>query len=160
MTNKISLVDYDKVISDDKQLCKTFGNLFQEVVKTLSVSDSFNISNYSHSDLVNSAIRNYENHSNMKNIRETITITSTFKFSGLDEAGVEKLIGNLNSSKVETFKNISTKCLKVASNICSPFLAAIWNQELILNKKFSQKLKLVDITLVYKKEDSTKVKKS
>ena len=90
MTNKISLVDYDKVISDDKQLCKTFGNLFQEAVKTLSVSDSFNISNYSHSDLVNNAIRNYENHSNMKNIRETITITSTFKFSGLDEAGVEK----------------------------------------------------------------------
>ena len=114
VTNKISLVDYDKVISDDKQLFKTFGNLFQETVKTLSVSDSFNISNYSHSDLVNNAIRNYENHSNMKNIRETITF----------------------------------------------FLAAIWNQELILNKTFSQKLKLVDITLVYKKEDSTKVKKS
>ena len=133
MTNKISLVDYDKVISDDKQLCKTFGNLFQEAVKTLSVSDSFNISNYSHSDLVNNAIRNYENHSNMKNIRETITITSTFKFSGLDEAGVEKSIGNLNSSKVETFKNIPTKCLKVTSNICFLQLSGIKNLSSIKN---------------------------
>ena len=133
MTNKISLVDYDKVISDDKQLCKTFGNLFQEALKTLSVSDSFNISNYSHSDLVNNAIRNYKNHSNMKNIRETITITSTFKFSGLDEAGVEKSIGNLNSSKVETFKNIPTKCLKVTSNICFLQLSGIKNLSSIKN---------------------------
>ena len=133
MTNKISLVDYDKVISDDKQLCKTFGNLFQEALKTLSVSDSFNISNYSHSDLVNNAIRNYENHSNMKKIRETITITSTFKFSGLDEAGVEKSIGNLNSSKVETFKNIPTKCLKVTSNICFLQLSGIKNLSSIKN---------------------------
>ena len=32
------------------------------------------------------------------------------------------------------------------------------NQELILNKEFPQNLKLADITLVYKKEKSTKVK--
>ena len=46
--NKITLLDNDKVILDDKQLCKTFSNFLQEVVKTLGVSDSFNISNYSH----------------------------------------------------------------------------------------------------------------
>ena len=46
----------------------------------------------------------------------------------------------------------------MTSDICSPFLAAIWKQELILNKQFPQKLKLVYITPVYKKEDSTKVK--
>ena len=46
----------------------------------------------------------------------------------------------------------------MTSDICSPFLAAIWNQELFLNKNFPQKLNHVDITPVYKKEDSTKVK--
>ena len=109
-------------------------------MKTLGVSDSFSISNYSHSDPVNNAI------------------TSTFHFSGIDKGEVEKSIGNLNSSKVGTFKNIPTKCLKVTSDICSPFLAAIWNQELIFNKKFTQKLNLAYITPVYKKEVSTKVK--
>ena len=109
-------------------------------MKTLGISDSFSISNHSHSDPVNNAI------------------TSTFHFSGIDKGEVEKSIGNLNSSKVGTFKNIPTKCLKVTSDICSPFLAAIWNQELIFNKKFTQKLNLAYITPVYKKEVSTKVK--
>ena len=38
---KNTLVDNDKVISDDKQLCKIFSNFFQETVKTVSVSASF-----------------------------------------------------------------------------------------------------------------------
>ena len=46
----------------------------------------------------------------------------------------------------------------MTSDFCSPFLAAIWNQEFILNKNFSQKVKLADITQVYQKEDSIKVK--
>ena len=57
-----------------------------------------------------------------------------------------------NSSKVRTSQNIPTKCLKVTSDICSPFLAAICNQEFFLIEKFKQKLKL------HKKEDSTEVK--
>ena len=95
----------------------------------------------------------------MKIIRATITITPTFHFSVVDKAYVEKSIGNLNSSKIGNFKNIPTKCLKVTFDICSPFLENIWNQELILNEKSQQKLKLADITPVYKKEVSTKVKK-
>ena len=46
----------------DKQLCKTYINFFPEVVKTLGVSGNFDMSNYSHSDLVKNARRKYENH--------------------------------------------------------------------------------------------------
>ena len=104
--DKITLVDHDKVISDDKQLCKPFSHFFQEAVKTLGVSDSLNMSNYSHNDQVNNTIRKYENHPGVKKISETVTITSTFHFSGIDKGDEEKSIGNLN------FKNIPTKCLK------------------------------------------------
>ena len=100
------------------------------------------MSNYSHNDLVNNAIGKYENHPTVGKISKTITAKSTFHLPGVDKADVEESIGNLNSSKVGNFKNIPIKCLKVTSDICSPFLAAIWNQELILNKKFQQKLKL------------------
>ena len=99
------------------------------------------MSDYSHSNPVNSTIRKYENHPSVKKIREAITITSTFHFSGVDKADVEKSIGNLNFSKVGTFKKIPTKCLKVTSDICNPSLAAIWNQDLILNRNFPQKFK-------------------
>ena len=89
--------------------------------------------------IVNNAIRKYENHPSVKKISETVTITSTFHFTGVDNTDLEKSIGNLNSSKVQTLKNIPAKCLKVTSDVCSPFLAAIWNQELTLNKKNSHK---------------------
>ena len=127
-------------------------------MKSLRVSESFDMSNYSNSDDVNNAIREYEIHLSVKKISKTVTITSTFHFLSVDKAYVEKLIGNLNSCKVELFKNIPKKCLKVTSDICSPFLAAIWNQELIFKKKLPQKLKLADITPAYKKNVSAKVK--
>ena len=93
--NKATAVDNDKVIADDKQLCKTFSNFFQETVKTLGVSDSLDVSNYSHSDPVNNAIRKYENHLSVEKISKTLTIASTFHFSGIDKADVENSIGNL-----------------------------------------------------------------
>ena len=127
-------------------------------MKTLGVSVSFNVSNCSPSDPVNNTKRKYESHPSVKKIRKTITINSIFHFSGFGKTYLEKSIGNLNSSKVGIFKNTSRKCLKVTSDICSSFLAIIWSQEFILNKKFSRKLKLADITRVYKKQDSIKVK--
>ena len=119
-------------MSGDKHLCKTFINFFQEVVKTLGVSDNFNMSNYSYGDLVDSAIGKYQKHSTVRTISKIITAKSTFYFSGVDKANVEESIGNLISSKAGNFRNILIKCLKVTSDIRSPFLAAIWNQELIL----------------------------
>ena len=46
----------------------------------------------------------------------------------------------------------------MTSDICSPLSAALWNQELILNRLFSQKLKFADVTPMYKEGDSAKVK--
>ena len=138
--------------TDDKQLCKIFSNFFEEVVKTLGVIAKFNMCNYSHSDSVNSTTKKHENRPSVKKISESMTITPTFHFSGtlsgVDKADAEKSIGNLNSSKVGTFRNILTKCLKVISDICSPVLTVICYQEFFLNKRFSQKLKLANITPV------------
>ena len=124
--NKITPSDNDTVISDDKQLCWTFSNFFQEPVQTLRVSGSFDMSNYSHRDPVNNAIRKYENYPSVKKMSETVTITSTLDFSVDDAADIKKSIDNLNSSKVGIFENIPTEYLKWLLN------AAIWNQELTL----------------------------
>ena len=101
---------------------------------TRGVRDNFYVSSYSHSDPFNSTIRKYENRPSMINIKRTIVIAITFHFSCVDKIDLEKSVGNLNSSKVGTFKNIPAKCLKVTSGICSLFLAIIWNEELILNE--------------------------
>ena len=112
-------------------------------MKTLGDSDSFNMSSYFHSKYISK----YENYLSVKKVSETVTITSSFYFSGVDKADIEKSFGNLNFSKVGTLKSIPTKCLKVTSDVRSPYLPAIWNQELILNKIFPQELKLAYLQL-------------
>ena len=39
--------------------------------------------------------------------------------------------------------------------MCSPALANIWNEEILLNKNFPENLKLVDVTPIFKKKDKT-----
>ena len=39
--------------------------------------------------------------------------------------------------------------------MCSPVLANIWNEELLLDKNFSENLKLADVTPIFKKKDKT-----
>ena len=52
---KITPVSTMSNYENDKQLCKTFSNFFQEGVKALGITDIFNISNYCHSYTVNNA---------------------------------------------------------------------------------------------------------
>ena len=44
---------------------------------------------------------------------------------------MKKEIKNLDSSKTDTFKNITPKSLKEALDICSPFLCDIWADEIV-----------------------------
>ena len=108
------------------------------------------MSSYSHSDPVSNAIRKYENHKGVKKISETITITSTFHFSGNDKAGVEKSFGKSKFSKVGTFKNIPAVCLKVTSDIWSLFLVATWNEEHISKVTNYRQIKCYCFTYIIK----------
>ena len=99
---KIILLDVVKVISGNMQQCKTFSNFYQEVVKSLGASDSFNISYYSHSNPLKTSIGKYENYPSVKKIRKTITITPNFHFSDVNKAHVKNSSGNLNFSKIGT----------------------------------------------------------
>ena len=47
--------------------------------------------------------------------------------------------------------------LKSSSEICNKVLTNIWNFEILENHNFPSKLKLADITPVYKKNDRTSV---
>ena len=47
---------------------------------------------------------------------------------------------------------------RIRSDICSPILATIWNEEILLNKSFPENLKLADVSPVFKKKDKIFVK--
>ena len=60
--------------------------------------------------------------------------------------------------KKGTFKNVPTRLLKDVSNVFSPILPNIWNEEILLNKNFPENLKLADFTPTFKEKDKTFVK--
>ena len=61
----------------------------------------------------------------------------------------------LITKRNRTFKNIPTRRIKDVSDVCSPILANIWNEEILLNKNFPENLKLADVTPIFKKKDKT-----
>ena len=73
----------------------------------------------------------------------------------VNENDIQREIFNLNPKKPGTFGNIPTKMLKSFSEICNVVLQNIWNSDILGKLYFPNKLKLVDITPVYKKKGST-----
>ena len=57
------------------------------------------------------------------------------------------------SKKPDAFGNIPTKILRSSSDICNVALQNIWNSEILEKLYFPNKLKLADITPLYKKKD-------
>ena len=51
-----------------------------------------------------------------------------------------KEIINLDNKKNGTFKNIPTRRIKDAADVCNPVLANIWNEEILLYKIFPEKI--------------------
>ena len=102
-------------------------------------------------DPVGRAVKKFENHPSILDIRRNISINSLFAFSEVGAAEMLIEIKNLNDKKSGTFMNIPVKRLKEVGDIVADALAQIWNEEVIKNKKFAVELKVADITPLHKK---------
>ena len=67
-------------------------------------------------------------------------------FTEITVSETTKELSSLNSKKAETFGNITTKVLKISSDICNKVLDKIWNSKILRKQNFPQNLKLADIT--------------
>ena len=71
---------------------------------------------------------------------------------------MENEVKILNPKKATTYNNIPTKILKSLSDICSPILNEMWNNN-ASKSHFASKLKLADITAAFKGVDATSVRR-
>ena len=159
--SKISLIHNDNVTSDDQELADTFNNFFEHAVDHLGIQEyqsDHNIGvNSISDDPIDYAIAKYKNHPSIIMISENVSFESRFSFTAVNEDDIQCEILNLNPKKPGTFGNIPTKMLKSSSEICNVALQNIWNSEILGKLYFRNKLKLADITQVYKKKDPTLV---
>ena len=91
------------------------------------------------------------------NINENIPKTTTFSFYETETDSIKKIIDNLDSRKSGIFGGIPANCLKGVSDISAKFLRIVWNDEVLKDLKSPSELKLADVVLALKKEDSTLV---
>ena len=86
-------------------------------------------------------------------------LTSSAKFNKFDAGNriLFQIKVNLDN-KNRTFKNFPTGRLKDVSDICSPILANIWNDEILLDKNFPENLILENVSPIFKKKDETFLK--
>ena len=149
----IVLVQGDKVISDDTQVAQTFNDFFKTTVDSLGIIENRFLISQTNCELgkVDQAIAKFEKHPSILSIKENVESDLKFSFSTVTVGEIKSEIKQMNGKKAGTFMNIPTKQLKQTIDIISEPLMHIWNNEIVKNKKFPTKLKLADLTPIYKK---------
>ena len=148
--DKIILVKKGEVVSKNEKIAAHFNNYFNDIteglnIKKWSISDKF-----SDDPLVN-AIRKYENHPSIIKIKSSVETTQLFDFNFVSSDDISKIINSMDSAK-KTSGAILMKIVKLANKkICKDLANCI--NECIKQNKFPNKLKIADITLIFKKED-------
>ena len=152
-SRKITLVENEEVITDDKEVAETFNTFFDKAVTSLDI----NINPYLLNDPgdlknpVDIALKKFESHPSILDIKKNVVANSTFVFSKVTPKEMVSKIKQLNPRKSGTFMNIPATLLKEVKDIAAEPLTEIWNTEIILNEKFPTRLKLADITPLFKK---------
>ena len=150
---KITLVENSDLITEDKEVAEKFNKFFIASVSSLDITENKALLT-DHSGIENPveiAVKKFENHPSILDIKANVTIESQFSFSQVDAKEMLSQIKELDSKKTGTYMNIPIKRLQDVGDIVAEILAQIWNIEIIQNKKFDVKLKVADITPLHKK---------
>ena len=150
---KITLVENNNIITGDKEVAEKFNNFFINAVSSLGITENKALltDESAMADPVSKAIKKFENHPSIRDIKKNVAIESVFSFSEINIAEMLVEINDLDDKKSATFGNIPVKRLKEVSDIVAESLVQIWNKEIIQNKKFAVELKLADIIPLHKK---------
>ena len=159
---RITLVDGENIISDDLILAETFNTFFKEAVKNLDIKENNDIINMeidieNCTDPLDMIIQKFDKHPSILKINEMVHKNHNFHFKEISLEDVELEIKMLNAKKATTFKNIPSQRLKDSAEVCCPVLLQLVNN-CFIDGEFPKKLKVADVTPVYKKDNATNVK--
>ena len=147
---RITLVENNKVVSDESKLVEIFSKYFGNIVQNLGIDGLTNTSSDNDAVTIRQAIEKYQNHPSIKVIPENIDTTNTFSFDLINPKCMSKIINNLDKSKATQQGDIPIKIIKHNKDLFSYFISASFNN--VVNKGvFPNQLKQADIKPIYKK---------
>ena len=156
ISQKITLVEVDTIISDDTNVAETFNNHFANVTTKLSISNFQDYVSCTDHDPINGIIEKFKHHPSILKINENMDVKTRFSFCLTDIASVSIKIRNLDTNKPTTFNGIPVKIISENRNTFSPYICKMFNDS-ILHCEFPNPLKKADITPGHKKSDRTNI---
>lgn len=151
----ITLIENDKIITEDLEVVQTLNDFFTNAVVSLNIDipsetiiDAPDIS-----DPIEAIILKYSKHPSILNIKENVTKAS-FSFMKIDEACIEEELKALDATKACISGSIPAKILKENSVIIKTPLTSVINNG-ISNGIFEDKLKVADLVPLRKEKEST-----
>ena len=159
-SQKITLVQDDKIISDDKEVAETFNKYFINSVNSLDIAENKVLLTdmADLTDPVNIALKKFESHPSIIDIKGKVTVENKFSFSKVGTGDIELEVKSLKTKKASTFMNIPSKQLKQVADVIVEPLMQIWNNEIVDCGKFPNTLKCADIAPIFKRLESILVK--
>ena len=121
---RITLVENNKVVSDESKLVEIFSKYFGNIVQNLGIDGLTNTSSDNDAVTIRQAIEKYQNHPSIKVIRENIDATNNFSFDLINSECMSKIINNLDTSKATQQGDIPTKITKDNKDLFSYFISA------------------------------------
>ena len=153
--DKIVLIENDEIISESIEVAETFNNYFASSADSLGTAKNKLLLNpvLDRETDVEKCIKKFEFHPSIVNIKRHVQVDVRFEFSPITHKDIEDEIGALDPKK--NGGCIPTKLIKELRYVISKPLAEVWNIQLIRDKTFSGRLKLGDITPVFKALQNT-----
>ena len=153
-SSKITPVNNNSIVSDDREICHIFNKCFVNVVPNLNFPEftgSDNLHNYVIGDSVQSILYKYENHPSIVKIKEKRESSKKFAFSFVSENETGSLLRNLNARKSSQKSDMPLKQIKDNLDIFSQVITVHFN-DTVNTFKFPSAMKPV----FKKNERSTK----
>ena len=151
---RITLVSNNEIISNDKELSETFMDFFSKAVDNLEIKENkylLNL-NFESKGEIEDIISKFKYHPSILIINDKVTINERFEFNQVTEEEVLEQLTSLDGKKATTYQNIPCKSLKENAKVCTPFLTNIFNNDVVSNSKFANKLKNGDIIPIFKRD--------
>ena len=153
---KITLVENEKIISNDLEIANTFNNYFGKIVQNLDIPRNRNHISNTHLSQVNpvlGCIEKFSEHTSIKNIKNRMSnLNCSFKFEYEDKDFFQKEIENLCIKKATQQSDIPVRIMKENNDLCSYILHHSFNNS-VSSSVFPNDLKKADITPIYKKDE-------
>ena len=149
-SKRITLLENELILTDDKDIVKTMNNFF------INITKNSNLKPYKDSSLtnINEITSNFNNYISIKVTKEFFPniVSDNFNFQEVAREGVKKEIINLNVKNSLTNGPIPAIILKQCVDVYLPFLTKVINHAITENT-FPEQSKTSEVIPLYKKED-------